>query len=58
MQNERLHENEHNKCLVAVVTLGKKLCHNLTPAAAFLSPSTAISSWTQLDLITENRLYH
>lgn len=54
IKNECLHENEHNKCLVAVVTVG---CHHATAAAAFLSQSTTISSTIHLDLITEHRLY-
>lgn len=54
MENERLHGNDHNKCLVAVVTV---VCHHATAAAAFLSQSTTISSTIQLGLITGHRLY-
>lgn len=57
MANERLHENEHNKCLVTVVTLSKKGCHHVNAAVGFLSQSTNINSGIQLGLITEHRLY-
>ncbi len=53
---ERLHENEHCKYSVIVVTLGKKPCHQITAAAAFLSQSMTISSTIHLGLITERRL--
>lgn len=57
MQKNRLHKNCHNKCLMAVVTLGTKPSLHVTTTAVFRTQSMTISSVVQLGLITKHRLY-